>query len=103
MDVDDDDVFGAYCSVQRALLHCSQHGARLCLRCDVRVHAAAPGHERAPLCYGCQAAPADEHCGDLQALLGAPCARLAGCEHHTRRPARAFTGIPEPAELTRIL
>ncbi|XP_022682822.1 uncharacterized protein LOC111257403 [Setaria italica] len=63
MDVDDDDdVFCAYCSVQRALLHCAQHGARLCLHCDVRVHAAAPCHERAPLCYGCQAAPADEHC-----------------------------------------
>ena len=101
----DDDVPCACCSTLRALLHCAQHGARLCLPCDVRVHAAAQDHRRAPLCDGCHAAPAAARCADHQALLCAPCARAAGCDadRHARRAARAYTGIPDPAELARIL
>ncbi|KAG2655393.1 hypothetical protein PVAP13_1KG008260 [Panicum virgatum] len=85
------DVLCACCSTLRALLHCAQHGARLCLPCDVRVHAAAQDHRRAPLCDGCHAAPAAARCAHHQALLCAP------------RAARAYTGIPDPAELARIL
>ncbi|XP_039787720.1 zinc finger protein CONSTANS-LIKE 13-like [Panicum virgatum] len=101
----DDDVPCACCSTLRALLHCAQHGARLCLPCDVRVHVAAPAHRRAPLCDACHAAPAAARCADHQALLCAPCARAAGCDadRHARRAARAYTGIPDPAELARIL
>ncbi|KAF8772264.1 hypothetical protein HU200_005979 [Digitaria exilis] len=101
----------AYCGAQRALLHCAQHAARLCLPCDLRAHAAAAAaarghlHLRAPLCDGCHAAPAAAHCAVHRAFLCAPCARAAGCdaERHPRRPARAYTGFPEPAELARIL
>nr|CAB3448529.1 unnamed protein product [Digitaria exilis] len=101
----------AYCGAQRALLHCAQHAARLCLPCDLRAHAAAAAaarghlHRRAPLCDGCHAAPAAAHCAVHRAFLCAPCARAAGCdaERHPRRPARAYTGFPEPAELARIL
>ena len=46
------------CAAQRALLHCAQLGTRLCLPCDVPVHAAAAFHERAPLCERCHAAAA---------------------------------------------
>lgn len=98
----------AYCGAQRALLHCAQHAARLCLPCDIRAHtsaAAAPGHlhhhRRAPLCDGCHAAPAAAHCAVHRAFLCATCASAA--ERHPRRPARAYTGFPEPAELARIL
>ncbi|XP_039826395.1 putative zinc finger protein At1g68190 isoform X2 [Panicum virgatum] len=99
------DVLCACCSTLRALLHCAQHGARLCLPCDVRVHAAAQDHRRAPLCDGCHAAPAAARCAHHQALLCAPCARAVGCDadRHARRAARAYTGIPDPAELARIL
>ncbi|RCV04505.1 hypothetical protein SETIT_1G006700v2 [Setaria italica] len=103
---DDDEAPCAYCSVQRALLHCAQHRARLCLPCDLRVHAAAaPAHERAPLCDACHAAPAAALCGDHQASLCAPCARAAGCDagRHATRPARAYTGVPAVEELARIL
>ncbi|CAN6271134.1 unnamed protein product [Urochloa humidicola] len=103
----DDEALCAWCSTQRALLHCAQHGgARLCLPCDVRAHAAAaPGHRRAPLCDACHDAPAAALCADHGASLCAPCARAAGChaDRHATRPARAFTGIPDAAELARIL
>ncbi|CAN6247524.1 unnamed protein product [Urochloa humidicola] len=103
----DDEILCGWCSTQRALLHCAQHGgARLCLPCDVRAHAAAaPGHRRAPLCDACHDAPAAALCADHGASLCAPCARAAGChaDRHATRPARAFTGIPDAAELARIL
>ncbi|CAN6227094.1 unnamed protein product [Urochloa humidicola] len=106
-DAADDEVICTWCSTQRALLHCAQHGgARLCLPCDVRAHAAAaPGHRRAPLCDACHDAPAAALCADHGASLCAPCARAAGChaDRHATRPARAFTGIPDAAELARIL
>jgi hypothetical protein len=101
----DDEAPCACCSALRALLHCAQHRAGLCLTCDLRVHAAAPGHERAPLCDACHAAPAAGHCGGHMAWLCAACARAAGCdaERHATRPARAYTGVPAVAELARIL
>ncbi|CAN6236841.1 unnamed protein product [Urochloa humidicola] len=103
----DDQVLCSCCSELRALLHCAHHGARLCLPCDVRVHAAAasPAHRRAPLCDACHDAPAAALCADHGASLCAPCARAAGCaaDRHATRPARAFTGIPDAAELARIL
>ena len=95
-----------YCAAQRALLHCAQHGARLCLLCDVPVHAATAGaHERAPLCEGCHAAAAAARCAVHRAFLCAHCARAAGCdaEGHAWSPTRSYTGFPDPADLARIL
>ncbi|OEL17693.1 hypothetical protein BAE44_0021288 [Dichanthelium oligosanthes] len=107
MDLDDDDdvPYCAYCSTLRALIHCAQHATRLCLPCDVRVHAAVPDHARAPLCHGCYAEPAAAHCAVHRASLCAPCARDSGCdaERHARRLARAYVGFPPAAELARIL
>ncbi|XP_066317586.1 zinc finger protein CONSTANS-LIKE 12-like [Miscanthus floridulus] len=95
-----------YCAAQRALLHCAQHGTRLCLLCDVPVHAATAGaHERAPLCEGCHAAAAAARCAVHRAFLCAHCARAAGCdaEGHAWSPTRSYTGFPDPADLARIL
>ncbi|XP_066324640.1 zinc finger protein CONSTANS-LIKE 12-like isoform X2 [Miscanthus floridulus] len=95
-----------YCAAQRALLHCAQHGARLCLLCDVPVHAATAGaHERAPLCEGCHAAAAAARCAVHRAFLCAHCARAARCdaEGHAWSPTRSYTGFPDPADLARIL
>ncbi|AQK67733.1 Zinc finger protein CONSTANS-LIKE 12 [Zea mays] len=93
------------CAAQRALLHCAQLGTRLCLPCDVPVHAAAAFHERAPLCERCHAAAAAARCAVHRASFCAPCARAAGCdaESHARCPTRFYTGFPDPADLARIL
>ncbi|XP_062217233.1 putative zinc finger protein CONSTANS-LIKE 11 [Phragmites australis] len=100
-----DDASCGYCGELRALLHCAQHAARLCLPCDVTVHAASRSHERAPLCDGCHAAPAATRCIDHEAALCTACATAASCdaERHRRRPTRTYTGFPEPADLARIL
>ncbi|KAG8076472.1 hypothetical protein GUJ93_ZPchr0006g44745 [Zizania palustris] len=87
------------CRELRALVHCAQHDARLCLLCDLAAHAAAPSHQRAPLCDSCYAAPADV-CGDDLALC-AVCA--ADAARHCHRPAATYTGFPAAAELARIL
>ncbi|KAJ1277488.1 hypothetical protein BS78_04G007600 [Paspalum vaginatum] len=96
------------CSTQRALLHCAQHAASLCLPCDLLAHARGHGaHQRAPLCHGCHTAPAAVFCAAPahQATLCAPCARAAGCDaqRHALHPALAYTGVPDAAELARIL
>jgi hypothetical protein len=93
------------CAAQRALLHCAQLGTRLCLPCDVPVHAAAAFHERAPLCERCHAAAAAARCAVHRASFCAPCARAAGCdaESHACSPTRLYTGFPDPADLARIL
>ncbi|KAL5200101.1 hypothetical protein ABZP36_021304 [Zizania latifolia] len=87
------------CREQRALVHCALHDARLCLLCDLAAHAAAPSHQRAPLCDSCYAAPAEARCDDL--ALCAVCATDAA--RHCHRPAATYTGFPAPAELARIL
>jgi hypothetical protein len=105
----DDDLGGVpcdYCAAQRALLLCAQHGARLCLLCDVPVHAATAGaHERVPLCEGCHAAPAAARCAVHRAFLCAHCARAAGCdaEGHAWSPTLSYTGFPEPDDVARVL
>ncbi|TVU33691.1 hypothetical protein EJB05_25524 [Eragrostis curvula] len=101
----DDAAACSYCGAQRALLYCAQHAARLCLPCDVTVHAGEPAHERAPLCDGCHAAPAAARCRHHLAALCAPCAASARCvaEQHCQRPALTYTGFPEPDDLARIL
>jgi hypothetical protein len=93
------------CADQRALLHCAQLGTRLCLPCDVPVHAAAAFHERTPLCERCHAAAAAARCAVHRASFCAPCARAAGCdaESHACSPTRLYTGFPDPADLARIL
>ncbi|KAL6629314.1 hypothetical protein ACP70R_029079 [Stipagrostis hirtigluma subsp. patula] len=105
MAADDGDVVCGWCVRQRALVYCARHAGRFCLPCDVEAHAVEHCHERAPLCDGCHAAPAAAHCHDHQGWLCAGCARVAGCDgdRHSRCPVRAYTGVPMPEDIVRIL
>ncbi|KAF0934419.1 hypothetical protein E2562_025028 [Oryza meyeriana var. granulata] len=87
------------CLTERALVHCAQHDARLCLLCDANYHDDARAHRRAPLCDGCYAAPAVARCDGKP--LCAACELDAPCQ--CRRTAASYTGIPNEAEMARIL
>uniref|UniRef100_A0A0D9VB77 B box-type domain-containing protein n=1 Tax=Leersia perrieri TaxID=77586 RepID=A0A0D9VB77_9ORYZ len=92
------------CRARRAIVHCAEHRARLCLLCDLAVHrhVQAYAHRRAPLCDACLAAPAvARRDGDLCALCAA-CAS-AGGEQCCHRPATTYTGVPGPDEMAQIL
>ncbi|KAJ1404354.1 CCT domain [Sesbania bispinosa] len=97
------------CGVVRAVVYCKPDSARLCLDCDVCVHAAnalSCRHPRYPLCGKCNCQPAIVHCLDNKLSLCQCCdwdqhnCLLLGHKHQT---LNCYTGCPSFTEFPMLL
>ncbi|XP_074574818.1 zinc finger protein CONSTANS-LIKE 14-like isoform X3 [Curcuma longa] len=89
-----------------AVLYCQADSARLCLACDVDVHAAnslAQRHARAPICDNCASAPSVALCAADGLALCAACDAdthaAFGSSTHPRGPLQSFSGCPSASDL----
>uniref|UniRef100_A0A6N2MM87 CCT domain-containing protein n=1 Tax=Salix viminalis TaxID=40686 RepID=A0A6N2MM87_SALVM len=97
-----------FCGVEKAVVYCKPDSAKLCLRCDGRVHAAnflSQSHPRSLLCDKCSSLPAVARCLDekLSICQGCDCS-ANGCSSsgHHLRALNCYTGCHSSAEFSKI-
>ncbi|KAJ6366437.1 hypothetical protein OIU77_002924 [Salix suchowensis] len=97
-----------FCGVEKAVVYCKPDSAKLCLRCDGRVHAAnflSRSHPRSLLCDKCSSLPAMARCLDekLSICQGCDCS-ANGCSSsgHRLRALNCYTGCHSSAEFSKI-
>ncbi|KAB5548373.1 hypothetical protein DKX38_011779 [Salix brachista] len=97
-----------FCGVEKAVVYCKPDSAKLCLRCDGRVHAAnflSRSHPRSLLCDKCSSLPAVARCLDekLSICQGCDCS-ANGCSSsgHRLRALNCYTGCHSSAEFSKI-
>ncbi|KAJ6419169.1 hypothetical protein OIU84_029310 [Salix udensis] len=97
-----------FCGVEKAVVYCKPDSAKLCLRCDGRVHAAnflSRSHPRSLLCDKCSSLPAVARCLDekLSICQGCDCS-ANGCSSsgHQLRALNCYTGCYSSAEFSKI-
>lgn len=97
------------CGVVRAVVYCKSDCARLCLDCDVCVHAAnalSCRHPRCLLCDKCNCQPAIVHCMDDKFSLCQCCDwNQEGCLllGHMHKALNCYTGCPSFTEFPMLL
>ncbi|KAG5242066.1 zinc finger protein [Salix suchowensis] len=97
-----------FCGVEKAVVYCKPDSAKLCLRCDGRVHEAnflSRSHPRSLLCDKCSSLPAMARCLDekLSICQGCDCS-ANGCSSsgHRLRALNCYTGCHSSSEFSKI-
>lgn len=95
-----------FCGDLRAVLYCRADSAKLCLKCDHKVHSTNQlftKHTRSVLCDACDSSPSSIFCSTHCSVLCQNCDweshRISQSTVHDRRPIEGFMGCPSVAEL----
>ncbi|KAK1354104.1 B-box type zinc finger protein with CCT domain [Heracleum sosnowskyi] len=98
-----------FCGDLRAVLYCRADSAKLCLKCDHKVHSTNQlftKHTRSVLCDACDSSPSSIFCSTHCSVLCQNCDweshRISQSTVHDRRPVEGFIGCPSVAELLAI-
>lgn len=95
-----------FCGDLRAVLYCRADSAKLCLKCDHKVHSTNQlftKHTRSVLCDACDSSPSSIFCSTHCSVLCQNCDweshRISQPTVHDRRPIEGFIGCPSVVEL----
>jgi len=97
-----------FCGEIRSSVYCRADAARLCLSCDLEVHAAnalSERHARSLLCEACNTEPAAIKCFNHTLFLCQNCdgnTHFSCSEEHKRQPLQCYTGCPSAAQLASL-